>query len=91
METILFRRSALFVASVAASGFLLTPVAVLAGVLGAWRFGADPGWTSGFFVTDGLLSRYQLWFAVAICAQTSAFFLKRWVANQNMDVRAISQ
>lgn len=78
-------RSALIVAS-AAAGFLLTLVAVLAGVLGAWRLGADPGWTNDFFITDGLLSRYQLWFTLAIGAQMSALNLNRWVANQSMDL-----
>ena len=70
-------------ASVSISGLVLTPVAVLAGVLGVWRLGADLGWTSHFFKPEGLLSRYQLWFAVAIGARTSAFVLNRWVANQN--------
>lgn len=78
--------SALFMASVSMSGLVLTPVAVLAGALGAWRLGADPGWTSTFFIADGLLSRYQCWFAVATAAQASAFILNRWVANQNIDL-----
>jgi len=67
------------------SGLVLTLVAVLAAALGVWRLGADPGWTSRFFVNSGLLSRYQLWFALAIGAQTSAFILNRWVANRMID------
>lgn len=67
------------------SGLLLTLLAVLAAALGAWRLAADPGWTSPFFVNSGLLSRYQLWLAVAIGAQTSAFILNRWVANRISD------
>ncbi|MCX6625827.1 MAG: hypothetical protein NTY38_33150 [Acidobacteria bacterium] len=58
-------------------------MAVLAAVLGAWRLGADPGWTSRFFIADGLLSRYQMWFAAAIGAQASASILKRRAANRN--------
>ena len=69
--------------SVSIWGSVLTPIAVLAGVLGAWRFGADLGWTSKFLVADGLLSRYQVWFAIAIGAQTSASILNRWVADQD--------
>ena len=78
----------LFVESVSMSGSVLTPLAVLAGVLGAWRLGADAGWTSDFFIADGLLSRYQLWFAIAIGAQTSALILDRWVADQNTHDRS---
>jgi hypothetical protein len=66
---------------VAMSGLVLTAVAVLSGVLGVWRLGADPGWTSRFFIAEGLLSRYQLWFAIAIAAQASALMLNRWAAN----------
>jgi hypothetical protein len=43
LQAIFLRASVLFVASGPMSGFVLTPVAVLAGVLGAWRLGADPG------------------------------------------------
>jgi hypothetical protein len=68
--------------SVAASAFLLTAAAVLAGALGAWRFAADPGWANGFFIAEGWFSHYQSWFAVAIGAQMSALVLKRWVAQQ---------
>jgi len=66
------------------SPVVLTPIAVLAGVLGVWRLGADPGWTNDFFITHGLLSRYQLWFAFAIAAQSSALLLNRWAANRNL-------
>ena len=72
------------------SGLFLTLLAVLAGALGTWRLGVDPGWTSPFFVATGLLSRYQLWFAVAIGAQASAFILNRWVANQVLALPALA-
>jgi hypothetical protein len=68
------------VTSVAATAFLLTGASVLAGALGAWRFGADHGWTNSFFITDGLFSHYQLWFAAATGAQMTAVLLKRWAA-----------
>jgi hypothetical protein len=87
----LFQRpSAQFVPAASISGLLLTLLAVLAGALGTWRLGVDPGWTSPFFIASGLLSRYQLWFAVAIVAQTSAFILNRWVVNQGLDVPALT-
>jgi hypothetical protein len=90
LRVIFLRPSVLFVAAVSMLGSVLTPAAVLAGVLGAWRLGADPGWTSDFFIADGLLSRYQLWFAAAIGAQASALILNRWVANQNRGVPALA-
>lgn len=65
------------------SALVLKPVAVLAGTLGAWRLAADLGWTNGFFIADGLLARYQVWFAIAITAQTSGLILNRWVADQD--------
>jgi hypothetical protein len=58
---------------------LLTPVAVLAGALGVWRLGADPGWTNQFFIANGLLSHWQTWFAVAIGVHKSSRSLHRWL------------
>jgi hypothetical protein len=58
---------------------LLAPVAVLAAALGAWRFGADPGWTNHFFIAKGLLSHWQAWFAVAIGVHTCSRSLNRWL------------
>ena len=60
---------------------LLAPVAVLAGALGVWRFGADPGWTNHFFITNGLLSHWQAWFAVAIGMHASSCSLNKWLAR----------
>jgi hypothetical protein len=71
------------------SGLVLTLFSVLAASLGAWRLGVDPGWTGAFFIAGGLLSRYQLWFALAIGAQVSAFILNRWVANRKTPALAL--
>jgi hypothetical protein len=60
-------------------------LAVLAVALGTWRLAADPGWTGPFFLAGGIFSRYQLWFAVALGAQASAFVLNRWVKNQGAE------
>lgn len=79
---------AVFMTSVSMSELVLTPMAVLAGVLGAWRLGSDPGWTSDFFIADGLFSHYQFWFATAIGAQLSVFILNRWVTSRNISVPA---
>jgi hypothetical protein len=88
LPPILLRSAPLFVAS--ASVLVLTPVALLAGVLGVWRLAADPGWTNGFFIAHGVLSRYQLWFAVSIGAQMSALVLNRWVAGQQSVVPLVT-
>lgn len=59
--------------------FLLTPLAAIAGALGIWRLGTDPGWTNGFFIAQGFLSHWQVWLAAAIGIQVLAFGLNRWV------------
>jgi hypothetical protein len=58
-------------------GLLLTPVAVAAGALAAWRFGVDAGWTSTFFIAGGFLSHWQVWSAFAISAEVCAYVLRR--------------
>jgi hypothetical protein len=58
-------------------GLLLTPVAVAAGALAAWRFGVDAGWTRAFFVAGGFLSHWQVWCAFAISAEACAYTLSR--------------
>ena len=58
-------------------GLLLTPVAVAAGALAAWRFGVDAGWTSRFFIAGGFLSHWQVWCAFAISAEVCAWTLRR--------------
>ena len=59
--------------------FLLTPLAVTAGVVSIWRLGTDPGWTNGFFIAQGFLSHWQVWLAAAIGIQVLAFSLNRLV------------
>ena len=88
LQTVFLWSPVRFVDSVSIWGYVLTPIAVVAGVLGAWRLGADLGWTSKFLVADGLLSRYQVWFAIAIGAQMSASILNRWVGDQDKHDRS---
>lgn len=64
-------------AGLALLGLLLTPMAVAAGTLAAWRFGVDAGWTHTFFISGGFLSRWQVWLAIAISAEASAYILSR--------------
>jgi len=86
----LFQPSVLFVTLLSMSALILTAIAVLAAVLGAWRFGAAPGWTNDASIGGGLLSHYQLWFAVAIGAETSGISLDRWAAKHKLDSPAPS-
>lgn len=58
-------------------GVFLTPAAVLAGTLAAWRFGVDLGWAKDFFIASGLWSHWQVWLALTISLQLAAFHLKR--------------
>jgi hypothetical protein len=69
---------------------LLTPVAVVAAALGVWRLGADPGWTNQFFISDGLLSHWQAWFAVGIGAHTSGRGLNKWLEIQNAGAKGVT-
>ena len=48
---------------------LLSPVAVLAALMAAWRYGVDAGWTDSFAVTDGLFSHWQVWLGLAVAIQ----------------------
>jgi len=58
---------------------LLSPVAVIFGLMAFWRFGVDAGWTDPFAVTDGLFSHWQVWLAMAIGIQWTAVRLDRLV------------
>ncbi len=58
-------------------GLLLTPVAVTAGALAAWRFGVDVGLTGAFFIAGGFLSHWQVWCAFAISAEGCAYILSQ--------------
>jgi hypothetical protein len=70
-------------------GLLLTPVAVAAGTLAAWRFGVDAGWTSAFFIAGGFLSHWQVWCAFAVSAEVCAWSLGRGPAKLQPGVPAL--
>lgn len=58
---------------------LLSPVALIAAVMAFWRFGADAGWTDTFVLSDGLMSHWQVWLAMAIGIQWISMRLDRAV------------
>ena len=57
---------------------LVTPATLLAFVLAFWRVSADLGITSAFPITEGLLSHWQVWLAIAVCAQFFTSTLNRY-------------
>ncbi len=57
---------------------LVTPATLLAFVLAFWRMSADLGFTSAFPITTGLLSHWQVWLAIALCAQFFTIALNRY-------------
>ena len=63
--------------------YLLTPVALVAYMLAAWRLGADLKWMGEFFISNGLLSRWQVWLALAIATQLAAKELNRLARRQD--------
>ena len=56
--------------------FLLKPTAVVAFVLGCWRFCADLGWTQNFMISGGLFSHWQVWIAVGIAISAASSHLQ---------------
>ena len=61
-----------------AAASLMTPVAVMAAVLGLWRIGADLKWTSGFAIPSGIFSHWQVWLGVAFLLEVCAHILNRY-------------
>lgn len=55
--------------------YLLTPFAWTGYAFALWRLGADLEWTSDFFITRGILSRWQVWLALAAATQAGAHYL----------------
>jgi hypothetical protein len=68
------------------AGMLLTPVAAAGYGLAAWRFAADMRWTGEFFIDDGLLSRWQVWLAIAVATHLVARHVDRPYQNDDRSV-----
>jgi hypothetical protein len=60
-------------------GAFLTPLALTEGALGLWRLGADLGFAGEFFIADGILSHWQVWFALSIATQFASSTISRWL------------
>lgn len=68
-------------------GTLLTPVAVMAAVLGAWRLASDLRFTGEFGISTGIFSHWQVWVTAAVCLQWAAFTLNRYGGHDDDGAR----
>jgi hypothetical protein len=66
------RRAALAAAS------LLSPAAVMLGVLAGWALAADRGWSGGFAFASGPLADWRLWLAGAVLVRLASYALVRY-------------
>ena len=57
---------------------LLTPAALIASVLAAWRVAADLNFASRFAIPTGLFSHWQVWLGAAIGLQLCSRVLNRY-------------
>lgn len=64
---------------------LMTPVAVMAWVLAAWRVLADLEIAGAFAISKGFFSHWQVWIAVGIAVQLAAFLLQRSARRGGID------
>ena len=60
-----------------AFGALLTPLALMAYVLGLWRLASDMGF-AGRFGISGLFSHWQVWMLIGAVIQATASALNRY-------------
>jgi hypothetical protein len=65
-------------------GAFLTPFAVMEAALGIWRLGDDFGWAGPFFINRGVLSHWQVWFALAAFTQATSVYLNRLLSGQDL-------
>jgi hypothetical protein len=66
-----------------ASSALLTPISLMAYVLGFWRLASDMG-QAGAFVFGGLFSHWQIWIALAVALHATASLLNRYGRGQDL-------
>jgi hypothetical protein len=60
-----------------AFGALLTPLALMAYVLGLWRLASDMGFAGAFGIT-GLFSHWQIWMMTGAAIQAVGYTLNRY-------------
>ena len=62
---------------------LLPPLALTAGLLGAWRIAADLKWAASFAITSGIFSHWQVWMGAAAFLQLCSYALNRYGKNSD--------
>jgi len=67
--------------------YLISPISVAGYTLAAWRIGSDLSWTGEFFISNGLLSHWQVWLALAIGAQLGGAQLNRTAEVHGAEIR----
>jgi hypothetical protein len=65
------------------AGQLMGPIALTGYILAAWRLGADMNWLGEFFISKGLLSKWQVWLALAAATQVAAAQMRRAARARN--------
>ena len=59
-------------------GSLLTPAALAAWLLGAWRIAAGLNWAGKFAIPSGVFSYWQVWLAMGVLLQVCSRILNRY-------------
>lgn len=57
---------------------LLSPMALMAAVLGFWKIGADLGVAGDFAIPEGAFSHWQVWLALAGVLEILAAMLEKY-------------
>ena len=71
-----------------AFGALLTPLALMAYVLGLWRLASDMGFAGEFGIT-GVFSHWQIWMLAGAALQVTGSYLNRYGQGARFQVPRI--
>lgn len=63
---------------------LISPLVVTALCIGFWKLAADVGLAGQFAFSNGLLSHWQVWFALAALGQCFSLLLNRYGGEQHL-------
>ena len=66
-----------------ALGAIMTPAALMALVLAAWRIAADLNWTKSFAIPSGPFSHWQVWLGASALLQLGSRVLNRYASKED--------
>jgi len=69
---------------------LLSPASALSMAMAVWRLGQDLGFARNFFLTNGPLSHWQVWFGISACLLATGYWLNRRAQSTDDDTPATS-